>query len=267
MGYWITHPNPEYKKLMEAVEKFIVEPGEEDVMIHEVFTDTMFGRLKERMQGVGLQVDLVEKLWASYRTRRVVSGFLRDAVIGKKRLASMPDRVTNTIQLVDGRVYRPSVINCYAGDLGTLEVWFSKWLSFFFDTDVQLDGSGSKKVYSLLQKIRKAKYPAISEEEEVASIPLQLVMQGVFDAILVRLMLNKASGWETLRREICESLNSRKNALINSILRQTYKDADVLFLQEAGSELLTLLREEYQDFHLVVPRSYSSERAQNSIML
>eukprot|EP00434_Breviolum_minutum_P011894 symbB.v1.2.010495.t1/scaffold647.1/size176639/3 len=172
--------------------------------------------------------------------RRIISEFLRDPVIGKKRLASMPDRVTNTIQLLQGRTYRPSVVNCYVGELGSLEVWFNKWLTFFFDEDVHLDSSGSKKVYSLLQKIRKKKYPAISDEEEAASIPLQLMMQGIFDAILMRLMLKAdvSGGWEELRQEICESLNSKKSQLIQGILEETYQDADVLFLQEAGTSAL-----------------------------
>ncbi|CAL1126411.1 unnamed protein product [Cladocopium goreaui] len=270
--YWITHPKSEYKQLMESVERFISQPGEEDVMVHEVFTDEMFQRLMERMRSAELEgIDVVEKLWSStYRTRRIVTEFLRDPVIGKKRLASMPDRVTNTIQLMQGRTYRPSVVNCYVGELGSLEVWFSKWLSFFFEENVDLDHSGSKKVYTLLQKIRKKKYPAISEEEEAASIPLQLMMQGIFDAILMRLMLRTdvSTSWEDLRREICDSLNSKKNELIKGILQETYKDADVLFLQEAGNELLTLLREKYTDaFHIAVPRSFSNERAQNSIIL
>lgn len=58
------------------------------------------------------------------------------------------------------------------------------------------------------------------------------------------LMIDKAgSKWEDLRREICESLNSKKSELVKDILRNykesvwnafgRWKDADVLFLQEA----------------------------------
>ena len=42
---------------------------------------------------------------------------------GDKRLASMPDRTTNTIKTISGEVYRPTVINCYKGDLSTVEKW------------------------------------------------------------------------------------------------------------------------------------------------
>ena len=42
------------------------------------------------------------------------------------------------------------MVNCYVGDLGSLEAWFNKWLTFFFDEDVHLDSSGSKKLSSRL---------------------------------------------------------------------------------------------------------------------
>lgn len=270
--YWITHPNPAYRQLMQDVERFILQPGDDDVPVHEVFSDSMFSQLMDRMRQAGLpQLDTVERLWQSqYRSRKVVSGFLRDKEIGKKRLASMPDRVTNTIQLHSGNnILRPTVINCFQGDLSDLDLWFQHWLRFFFDDSVDVDGKGTKKIYSLLQPIRKKKYPAVSEEEEAASIPLQLVLQGVFDAVLVNLMNAKGGeNWGDLRRDICQSLNSKKKELIKDILTTTYKDADVIFLQEAGNELVQVLRDSYAaSHHLVLPRSYSTKRAQNSVML
>ena len=36
----------------------------------------------------------------------------------------MPDRVTNTIRTENGNVMRPTVINCFSGDLGTQDKWF-----------------------------------------------------------------------------------------------------------------------------------------------
>ena len=45
-----------------------------------------------------------------------IQGFIKDGMIGKKRLASMPDRVSNTIITSDKKVVtRPTVINCYEG--------------------------------------------------------------------------------------------------------------------------------------------------------
>lgn len=269
--YWITHPDAKYKTLMEGVERFIVDPGNEDVRIDELFTDVMFQRVLASMKEVEIPgADKVVGMWESYRSRKVVSEFLRDAVIGKKRLASMPDRVTNTIQLYSGEsAFRPAVINCYPGDLNSVEAWFEQWMDFFFRKSVDLDGKGPKPVYSLLQKIKKAKYPDVTEEEEALSIPLQVVLQGVFDAILVNLMNAKAAGvWQGLRRDICASLNSRKNGLLMDILQNTYKDSDAIFLQEAGNQLVDLLRKNFgSTHHVIVPKSYDAKRNQNSVML
>jgi len=271
--YWITHPNPGYKKLMEDVERFIINPGAEDVRIDSLFTNDMFNRVIEKMKAAGVgssELATVQSMWESnYRSRKIVSEFLKDAEIGSKRLASMPDRVTNTIQLPSGQsVFRPTVINCYSGEIGTMNDWFEQWLRFFFDTTVDL-GKGPKQVHSLIQKLSKAKYPAVTEEEEAASKPLQIVLQGIFDAVLVNLMQTKGgSTWQSLRQEICSSLNSRKNEKLLEILRTTYADADIIFLQEAGNQLVKLIKEQMKDtYEVILPKSYSTKRNQNSVML
>ena len=39
-------------------------------------------------------------MWqASFSQRKIISGFMKDRSLGEKRLASMPDRVTNTVTL------------------------------------------------------------------------------------------------------------------------------------------------------------------------
>lgn len=141
--------------------------------------------------------------------------------------------------------------------------------SLTFDEAVDVDGKGQKPVYSLLQKIKKAKYPAVTDQEEAASIPLQIVLQGIFDAILVDLMQKKGGdSWQGLRREICESLNGQKNHRILEILQTTYRHADIIFLQEAGNQLVNMLRKSYTGSHeVVVPRNYNAKRNQNSVML
>merc|ERR1711971_533066 len=182
----------------------------------------------------------------------------------------MPDRVTNTIQLPSGELlFRPTVINCYPEKMGSMDRWFEQWLFFFFNTTVILDGKTAKPVHSMLQKIKKSKYPDITEEEEAVSVPLQLVLQGVFDAILINLMQTKGGLiWEGLRRDICTALNSKKSTILLDILKTTYRDADVIFLQEAGNQLVELLRHNFAETHrLVVPKDFSTKRNQNSVML
>eukprot|EP00965_Chrysotila_dentata_P205926 6183241-Pleurochrysis_carterae.AAC.2 len=44
--YWLTHPDEDYAKLMASVEKFILEPAEQDVRVGDVFTDEMWSELK-----------------------------------------------------------------------------------------------------------------------------------------------------------------------------------------------------------------------------
>merc|ERR1711972_272289 len=124
-------------------------------------------------------------------------------------------------------------------------------------------------VYSLLQKIKRSKYPAVTELEEAASLPLQVVLLGIFDAVLVNLMLTKGGAfWQDLRQEICQSLNARKNTLVLESLRSTYADVDVVFLQEVGNQLADQLRHAYSGTHqLVTPRAYNHKRNQNSVML
>lgn len=64
-------------------------------------------------------------------------GFLKDKGIGSKRLASMPDRFTNTINAADGRIIcRPSVINNYGVEMRDLQSWFEQWFHFMFQSEV-----------------------------------------------------------------------------------------------------------------------------------
>merc|ERR1719199_1082400 len=128
---------------MEDVERFIIDPGEEDVRVDHLFTAVFFERLVSKMKAANIgarEIVQVQAMWQSnYRSRKVVSEFLKDPEIGSKRLASMPDRVTNTIQLASGEsAFRPTVINCFPGKFSSLPHWYEHWLAFFFETQVDL---------------------------------------------------------------------------------------------------------------------------------
>jgi hypothetical protein len=86
-------------------------PGDKDVTVDKVFTPEMFGKLEQRMAAVGWQS--VKSYWENdFSKRTIVKGFMKDETLGSKRLASMPDRITNTINTADGKtVFRPTVIN------------------------------------------------------------------------------------------------------------------------------------------------------------
>ena len=101
----------------------------------------------------------------------------------------MPDRVTNTINLASGGVAnRPTVINCFAGDMTTVSRWWAEWKKFMFASQVSLPSGTSVHPAGMLQKIKRAKYPALTAEEEAISIPLQTLAQAIFDAVLVHIV-------------------------------------------------------------------------------
>ena len=79
------------------------------------------------------------------------------------------------------KIYRPTPINMFEGDLSTLDLWFDQWLKFFFDTKVTIKskkGEETKQVFDMLLPISKKKYKDITEEEEAVSIPLSTMCQG-----------------------------------------------------------------------------------------
>mmetsp|Transcript_28154 Transcript_28154/g.59551 ORF Transcript_28154/g.59551 Transcript_28154/m.59551 type:complete len:149 (+) Transcript_28154:97-543(+) len=111
--YWITYDeNPGYERLMANVESFLESPGDRDVPVNAVFADDMFDRLERRMEQAGW--GSVRCYWENdFKNRRIVTEFMKDPLLGSKRLASMPDRITNTINVVGSTdpVCRPTVIN------------------------------------------------------------------------------------------------------------------------------------------------------------
>ena len=124
----------------------------------------------------------------------------------------MPDRITNTINVDDGQVYRPTVINMYSGDLSTMDKWWAAWETFMFDTTLRLngkDGIEEKIPFQLLQPIKKSKYPDITVEEEADSLPLQTMCGAIFDSILVHMMNEVADPdtWQSLKRTMVQELN------------------------------------------------------------
>lgn len=274
--YWASHPDPEYTRVMQAVERFVVEPGADDIPVNHVFTDAMFDALKARMASEGWAgLDVTEARWrADLRERTVVSGFLTDGTLGKKRLASMPDRFTNTIVCADGKsVPRPSVINSFTEELRDMAAWWSRWLSFMFDEPLPIptkDGSAaSKRPVELLVPIKRAKYPDVTEEEEAASLPLQTVCLAIFDAVLLHLMSTVApTTWQPLKKELVDALVTRKQERTLEIIRSHFHSTDVLCVQEASTELARAIEEQVAPGRfVVVPSSADPTRGQNSLLV
>ena len=282
--YWITHHDAAYNQLMADVQTFISDPGERDVPVERVFTEAMFGELKASMTAAGWAgVDDVEARWhAEYKGRKIISQFMKDPVLGKKRLASMPDRVTNTINAFDARgaptvAMRPTVINCYSGaDLGDGAKWWAAWRAFVFDTPLNVKGRdgavSTRRVYEMFSPIKRSKYPAISEEEEAVSLPLQTLAGAIFDAILVHMLNTVAPAkWQPLRADMCDKLNRRKvDRTVEILEAYAGNGAEVLFLQEVAAGAFVAKakgRRLGDEYHFLQPAKFDPDRDQNSLVL
>ena len=95
----------------------------------------MLGELQAKMTEAGWDhVDEAVAEWRSqYAGRQIIAGFMKDKDLGKKRLMSMPDRMTNTIDLVGGGLaFRPTVISSFAGEMSTVATWWAAWKDFLF---------------------------------------------------------------------------------------------------------------------------------------
>ena len=274
--YWITNNDPAYNKIITSVSEFMETPGLHDVPVSEVFTEKMYTELEESMKETGWTgLEETRKRWETeYKDRKVITEFIKDSLLGKKRLASMPDRMTNTIITTDGVAMRPSVINCYGGgDLGTMDKWWTQWRDFMFKTELQVNKKGvikTTKVRDMISKIKKSKYPSITSEEEAISVPLQTLCLAIFDAILVNMMntIDKKA-WQPLREDMCNKLNRRKTDRTIEILETTYGNSDIQFLQEVAGSFADVSKKKPLSgmFDIYYPAEMDADRDQNSFIL
>ena len=152
---------------MGNIENFIESPGDKDILVSDVFTPAMFDELEGHMKEAGWAN--IREYWENdYSKRHIVSEFMTDGELGSKRLMSMPDRVTNTINVENNEepVCRPAVINMYDGDLSSVNLWWKQWTKFMFSDPLLIKTSGGnieQKPYEMLKPISKSKYPAITE--------------------------------------------------------------------------------------------------------
>jgi hypothetical protein len=272
--YWITNTDPKYNKLMAGVSEFIKNPNDKDVTVGEIFTDDMFAELETLMRAAGWKyVDETKVKWNNeFKNRKIISQFIKDDLIGKKRLVSMPDRITNTLSDVSGAdVLRPTVINCYSKDLSNKQVWWGYWKEYMFTAPVKLSEDKPPAVISsMLQPIKKSKYPSIETDEEMMSVPLQTLNLAIFDAILVHMLNTVSADWNGIRDTICTKLNRKKTDRTIEILTTTYLDYDIQFLQEVGSAFInaaTKSRNVLSHYDVHIPSKLDSKRDQNSIIL
>ena len=186
LEYWCSHDNQEYLQLMSSVEKKFKEPGSSDHIVNENFTADLYRTLKSQLSSQGLKnlADL-DVVWHRDLSQcKSISGFIKDNFLGQKRLISMPDRITGYIHMEHGCVlFRPSAGN--GEDISTVEKWWPAWIKFMFHTSICIRVTEYPNVFSRLETNPRAKYPALTAQEEAISIPLQALCLAVFDAILI----------------------------------------------------------------------------------
>jgi len=74
-----------------------------------------------------------------YKERWAIGGFLKDKTIGSKRLISMPDRISNTINSEGQVLMRPSVISMFNDEgLSSTAGWWKLWTYYMFETQVKV---------------------------------------------------------------------------------------------------------------------------------
>lgn len=292
--YWVTAEEdlPQYTTMMRSVEEVLKNPktvGDQkknlDIPVRSVFTEEMWLELKAHMRKKGFtDLELVEAKWSTdFADRCIITEFLLDKELGRKRFVSMPDRFTNTVRIVPRTstpaapqlepVCRPSVINNYGGDLSSVEAWWEDWQQFMFEMRIVIStpqGPTSRRPCEMLETIRRSKYPSLTKEEEKISIPLQLLCMAVFDAILVHMMntIFADGHWMAVKRVLVDRLYRRKHMRTFEILCK-YQAVEVICLQEAPATFgYHLHMSVFKDTHvLMAPAKLDGKRDQNSILL
>mmetsp|Transcript_72616 Transcript_72616/g.135649 ORF Transcript_72616/g.135649 Transcript_72616/m.135649 type:complete len:617 (-) Transcript_72616:180-2030(-) len=247
---WTTHDDPDYTSMMLDIEAFRESPGEADVPLSEVFKEAWVDELAELMKEmdwpeVHMAVDWFKQ---HYMFRGIVTGFMKalDGEIGAKRFVSMPDRLTNTLQLEGGALaYRPAACNCYRKKFVDLDDWWQQWKGFMFK---QVANGSQVRGADRIPTIRRAKYVAVTPDEEKMSQALSTLCQAAFDAITIHTLSTVGGSrykqkWQDMRLEMCEKLNDRKwDRALEILGSASYFDADVIFLQEVGLAFAASMR-------------------------
>jgi hypothetical protein len=268
--FWSTHETKDYDDLMSEVQKCLDCPDGLDVSLEEVFTPSMYDELRSELCLQGIEnLEVLDLLWNSdLKKRKAISAFLKDRSFGEKRLISMPDRMTASIKTESGiQVFRPSPITGIMDDMSDIPGWWALWKNYMFNTIICVRGNPMPNVFSLLHKIPRAKYPALTEFEEAISRALQTLCLALFDAVFTYLLSKVApETWQPLKRSLHKALFENKASACVSILQAQYGAADVIFVQEA-SESFAARAGVCLNHHVLRPSGVDGRRSQMSLIL
>ena len=268
--FWSTHHNQDYDNLMSALQRCFDCPLEMNVPIEQIFSHSMYEELKKELTGQGKEeLEMLDFIWVSdLSKRKAITEFLKDTSFGEKRLISMPDRMTTSIKTISGKErFRPSPITGILEDMGDIASWWTMWKDYMFHTPFFVKGEQHLNVFSLLQKIPRAKYPALTESEEAISRSMQTLCLALFDAVYTFLLSKIApETWQPLKRSLIKTLFENKASSCVSILQSQYCDAEVIFVQEA-SEAFAARAGVCLNHHVLRPTGVDGRRCQMSLIL
>ena len=157
--------------------------------------------------------------------------------------------------------------------MSTLPKWWAAWSSFMFEAGLEVavkgGGTASKRPCELISTIPRAKYPALSEEEEAMSVPLQALCLAVWDAVMLHIVCTLLPGgeWLGIKRSIVEALLKKKEPRTLEILTGPYAGTDILFLQEARGAFMPVLTAALGGAYAVFAPTAPSKSDQNSVVV
>ena len=149
---------------------------------------------------------------------------------------------------------------------------WAAWSAFMFETRLEVavkgGGSASKRPCELISKIPRAKYPALSEEEEAMSVPLQALGLAIWDAVMLHVVCTLSPGgeWLAIKRSIVEALLQKKEPRTLEILTGPYAGTDIMFLQEARGDFKPVLSAALGGAYAVFAPATPSKSNQNSLV-
>ena len=269
--YWAMKPSSGLDEVVAGFQQCMDHPESYDIKISDIFTPSMYQELRDEM--IQCEIPGCEQMdypWMKEMLDlKMISGFLKDKSFGEKRLISMPDRFTSVVCTEKSKTqFRPSPISGFQGEMGTVDIWWPLWKSFMFRTPVLAEGKQYASVASLLEPIPRAKYPSLSAQEEKASLPLQALCLALFDATLTHLLTRLAPDtWQPVRQALCRAQFQDKAAAGAAILRACYADADVIFVQEAGSDFTAVALAALPNHCALIPAGAVGRRPQLSLIL
>ena len=269
--FWNVNESKEYCELMSSIENCFDDPAKVDMDLGCVFSQRMYDDLRAQLACHldDEELAVLDRMWtAEFKSKRLVSQFLKDESLGEKRLISMPERITSSVEGVDGvEHFRPSPITGFEDEMGDIPTWWPLWLEYMFSRPVLLRGERLPCAFSLLEPIPRAKYPDLTAEEAAASRPLQALYLALFDAALTWLLSAVApSIWQPLRRALHRALHADKPAACVAVLRSRHAAADVIFVQEASEAFATRAAADL-DHHVLRPPGADGRRRQMSLVL